>query len=110
VAAAGVGLLGAYAATLGRAELAAARDPSPARLQRAVGTGVLGLMPLEAAMLADLGYDGVAITLDHHHLDPFAPELGGRVASLAERLRDLGLGVVVETGARFLLDPRRKEE
>lgn len=51
VAAAGVGLLGAYAATLGRAELAAARDPSPARLQRAVGTGVLGLMPLEAAML-----------------------------------------------------------
>jgi hypothetical protein len=53
--AAGVGLLGAYAATLGRAELAAARDPSPARLQRAVGTGVLGLMPLEAAMLAGIG-------------------------------------------------------
>jgi L-ribulose-5-phosphate 3-epimerase len=62
------------------------------------------------AMLADLGYDGVAITLDHHHLDPFAPDLGSRVASAAKRVRDLGLGVVVETGARFLLDPRRKHE
>jgi L-ribulose-5-phosphate 3-epimerase len=62
------------------------------------------------AMLADLGYDGVAITLDHHHLDPFAPDLGSRVASVAKRVRDLGLGVVVETGARFLLDPRRKHE
>jgi 4-hydroxybenzoate polyprenyltransferase len=49
------GLLGAYAATLGRAELDAARDPSPARVQRVVGTGVLGLMPLEAGLLASAG-------------------------------------------------------
>jgi 4-hydroxybenzoate polyprenyltransferase len=49
------GLLGAYAATLGRAERDAARDPSPARLQRLVGTGVLGLMPLEAGLLASAG-------------------------------------------------------
>jgi 4-hydroxybenzoate polyprenyltransferase len=60
VAAASVGLLGAYAATVGRAELAAARDPSPQRLQRAVGTGVLGLMPLEAAMLAGTGQAAAA--------------------------------------------------
>jgi UbiA prenyltransferase family len=59
-AAAGVGLLGAYAGALGRAELAAARDPSPAWLQRAVGTGVLGLMPLEAAMLAGTGQAAAA--------------------------------------------------
>jgi sugar phosphate isomerase/epimerase len=61
-------------------------------------------------LLADLGYDGCAITLDHAHLDPFAPGLAtevGRIAGLAQRL---GLALGVETGARFLLDPRRKHE
>jgi sugar phosphate isomerase/epimerase len=62
------------------------------------------------AMLADLGYDGVAVTLDPHHLDPFAPDLGARVSALAKLLQDRGLAVVVETGASFLLDPRRKHE
>jgi sugar phosphate isomerase/epimerase len=60
------------------------------------------------AWLAELGYDGVALTLDHHHLDPYAPELPGRVTALSRRLSELGLAVVVESGARFLLDPRRK--
>lgn len=62
------------------------------------------------AMLADNGYDGVGITLDPHHLDPYAPDLGTRVAGISQRLRDLDLAVVVETGASFLLDPRRKHE
>lgn len=62
------------------------------------------------ALLADTGYDGVALTLDHHHLDPFAPDLPARLAALSGRLDRLGLAVVVETGARFLLDPRRKHE
>lgn len=48
-------LLATYATALGRAELAALDDPSPARLQRVVGTGVLGLMPLEAGLLASTG-------------------------------------------------------
>ncbi|WP_344174595.1 sugar phosphate isomerase/epimerase family protein [Pilimelia columellifera] len=59
-------------------------------------------------MLADLGYQGVALTLDHCHLDPFAPELARRTAAVADLLRDLNLAVVVETGARYLLDPRHK--
>ncbi|MFB9687594.1 TIM barrel protein, partial [Amycolatopsis plumensis] len=59
-------------------------------------------------VLADLGYDGVALTLDHQHLDPFGPDLARRVAALAADLDRLGLAVVVETGARFLLDPWRK--
>lgn len=59
-------------------------------------------------LLADHGYAGVALTLDVAHHDPFAPDLARRTAALADRLRGLGLGSVVETGARFLLDPRRK--
>ncbi|MFG1695112.1 sugar phosphate isomerase/epimerase family protein [Nonomuraea sp. NPDC049309] len=59
-------------------------------------------------VIADLGYTGVALTLDHHHLDPFAPGLARRVAEVADRLRTLNLAVVIETGARYLLDPRRK--
>ncbi|MFJ6199353.1 sugar phosphate isomerase/epimerase family protein [Micromonospora sp. NPDC092111] len=60
------------------------------------------------AVLADLGYRGVALTLDHDHLDPYAPDLAGRVAAVARRLAALGLAVVVETGARYLLDPWHK--
>jgi sugar phosphate isomerase/epimerase len=60
------------------------------------------------ALLADSGYDGVALTLDVAHHDPFAPDLPGRSAALRRRLDGLGLASVVETGARFLLDPRRK--
>ncbi|GGP69039.1 hypothetical protein GCM10010185_47560 [Saccharothrix coeruleofusca] len=60
------------------------------------------------AVIADLGYSGVALTLDHHHLDPFAEDLPARVDAVARRLAELGLSVVVETGARYLLDPTRK--
>ncbi|MGK5742199.1 sugar phosphate isomerase/epimerase family protein [Micromonospora sp. URMC 103] len=59
-------------------------------------------------VIADLGYAGVALTLDHDHLDPFAPGLARRVAVLRRRLDALGLAVMVETGARYLLDPWHK--
>jgi len=62
------------------------------------------------AVIADLGYDGVALTLDHAHLDPVAPGLTRRTAEVAARLAELGLAAVVETGARYLLDGRRKHE
>ncbi len=62
------------------------------------------------SLLSDCGYQGVGLTLDHHHLDPFAPDLVARVDATARRLDALGLAVVVETGARFLLDGRRKHE
>ncbi|WP_436500020.1 EboA domain-containing protein [Actinokineospora sp. HUAS TT18] len=60
------------------------------------------------AVIADLGYTGVALTLDHHHLDPFADDVGREADRIAARLDQLGLRVVVETGARYLLDPRHK--
>jgi D-psicose/D-tagatose/L-ribulose 3-epimerase len=62
------------------------------------------------SLIADAGYDGVALTLDHHHLDPMAPGFDREVERFARRLQGLGLGCVVETGARFLLDPRQKHE
>jgi sugar phosphate isomerase/epimerase len=61
-------------------------------------------------LIAEAGYDGVALTLDVHHLDPYAPNLEGRAAELARRLARLELGCVIETGARYLLDPRVKHE
>jgi sugar phosphate isomerase/epimerase len=59
-------------------------------------------------LLADNGYRGVALTLDHVHFDPLAPRLRARAERLRRRLESLGLDCVVETGARFVLDPRRK--
>lgn len=61
-------------------------------------------------LLADLGYDGVALTLDHQHLDPHAEDLPARMRRLRARLDQLGLAVVIETGGRFVLDPRRKHK
>ncbi|SFB58710.1 Sugar phosphate isomerase/epimerase [Amycolatopsis marina] len=59
-------------------------------------------------VLADLGYTSVALTLDHCHLDPFAADLSAQLRRVGDRLGRLGLRVVVETGARYLLDPYRK--
>jgi len=61
-------------------------------------------------LIAEAGYDGVALTLDHHHLDPFADGWAREAERVAARLRALGLGAVIETGARYLLDPRDKHE
>ena len=60
------------------------------------------------ALLADAGYEGVALTLDHVHFDPGAPDMPGRARELRARLDRYGLDPVVETGARFALDPHRK--
>lgn len=62
------------------------------------------------ALLADCGYDGVALTLDVAHHDPFAPHLAARTAELRRSLDRRGLASVIETGARFLLDPRHKHQ
>lgn len=76
------------------------------------GYGTNGLTDLRLddalGLLADLGYDGVGLTLDHMHLDPLAPDLATRTRHVADRLGRLGLGVTIETGARYVLDPRRK--
>ncbi|WP_181801997.1 sugar phosphate isomerase/epimerase family protein [Streptomyces shenzhenensis] len=81
--------------------------PPPTPLRFGYGTnGFTGHRLGDAlAVLADLGYDGVALTLDHGHLDPYADDLPRRVAAIARDLARHGLDVTVETGAPYLLDP-----
>ena len=78
-------------------------------LRFAYNTNGLAHHRVEDAMriLADLGYDGIAITPDvgQIDLDRLHPGEVERVRSLAE---SLGLAISVETGGRFILDPRRK--
>src|SRR5262245_5946784 len=62
------------------------------------------------SILAEIGYESIAITLDHHVLNPFSAELPSEVARVREMLRSHSLHSVIETGARFLLDSRHKHE
>lgn len=61
-------------------------------------------------ILAEQGYGGVALTLDHHVLNPFADDILTQASAMRRRLDKLKFRCVVETGARFLLDPRRKHQ
>ncbi len=61
-------------------------------------------------LMAEIGYGGVALTLDYNHFDPFGKEWEADARRLAQRLRGLKFGSVIETGARYLLDPRAKHE
>ncbi|RKT19408.1 sugar phosphate isomerase/epimerase [Streptomyces sp. 1114.5] len=78
----------------------------------AIGYGTNGFsnhrLPDAIRVIADLGYTSVALTLDHHHLDPFGPDLARETDRVAALLSASGLRCVVETGARYLLDPYRK--
>ncbi len=63
-------------------------------------------------LLADEGYESVAITLDSAALDPYQDPvvLDREVRSVVDALDRRGLARVVETGARFLLNPRKKHD
>ena len=67
--------------------------------------------PFEAIeVLAGIGYKSVAITLDHGPLNPFCSGFGANLERLKATLQRHGLRNCIETGARFLLDPRHKHE
>src|SRR5215211_6438584 len=61
-------------------------------------------------ILHELGFGAVGITLDVHHLDPFQSDVTTMAGDLRRLLDRLGMRCVIETGARFLLDPRRKHQ
>ncbi|WP_425246504.1 sugar phosphate isomerase/epimerase family protein [Streptomyces sp. NEAU-NA10] len=85
--------------------------PAPApRLRYGFGTNGFAHHRLDDVLtvLADLGYDSVGLTLEPGHLDPYAADLPRETARLAGKLDRLGLAVMVETGAPYLLDPWHK--
>ncbi len=61
-------------------------------------------------ILADLGYRSIALTLDYHALNPYDADLPRQLREVRDLLHSLQLRVVIETGARFLLDPLRKHQ
>jgi L-ribulose-5-phosphate 3-epimerase len=61
-------------------------------------------------LLADIGYSGISITLDHGALNPYDKQLDEKLAEVAGALKENGLRCAIETGARFLLDPSHKHE
>ncbi len=66
--------------------------------------------PLDDALrvIAGLGYRSVAITVDHAALNPASRAHPLELARIGALLGELDLVPVIETGARFLLDPWRK--
>jgi sugar phosphate isomerase/epimerase len=63
------------------------------------------------AIIAELGYRSVALTLDCHALNPYDSAESRRQLRRVRRLiPPLRPGATIETGARFLLDPRRKHQ
>ncbi|MDZ4659619.1 MAG: sugar phosphate isomerase/epimerase family protein [Bythopirellula sp.] len=61
-------------------------------------------------LLAEIGYRSVAITLDHATLNPYGKHFEAEVHEAQTLLRDHSMTSVIETGARYLLDPVHKHE
>ncbi len=71
--------------------------------------GLAHHLPEEAiALVSETGYQTLGLTIDHHWLSPRSPTANADLLKMGELLRNAGLSSVIETGARFLLDPRRK--
>jgi L-ribulose-5-phosphate 3-epimerase len=61
-------------------------------------------------LLAETGYQAVGITVDVHCLNPFAPDYRRELDETQHALERVAFRSVIETGARFLLDPRKKHD
>lgn len=67
-------------------------------------------LPAALRLLASLGYESVAITIDHAALNPYQAGFQQQLEETRTLIDELQLRSVIETGARFLLDPAHKHE
>lgn len=67
-------------------------------------------LPDAIRLLASLGYQSVAITIDHGALNPYGQQHTRQVDEIRRLLDQFQMRSVIETGARFLLDPWHKHE
>lgn len=67
-------------------------------------------LPDALRIIGDLGYQSVAITLDYHALNPFAVDPAPHLEEVKAILQQYEMSCVIETGARYLLDPYRKHQ
>lgn len=61
-------------------------------------------------LMAEIGYRGVAITIDHAVIDPREERFEEQLERMQTVLTKYNLHSVIETGARYLLTPREKHE
>jgi len=59
-------------------------------------------------VVGQIGYQSVALTIDHHCCNPFSDQGRIQLQQIKSRLAQYQLHNVIETGARFLLDPMHK--
>jgi L-ribulose-5-phosphate 3-epimerase len=73
--------------------------------------GLSGVDAIQAIELVQsIGYQGIAITLDRGLLNPYDAGFGEELDRTAALLKHYRMPCVIETGARFLLDPQVKHE
>ncbi|MFH2090919.1 MAG: sugar phosphate isomerase/epimerase family protein [Pseudomonadota bacterium] len=61
-------------------------------------------------VIGSSGYQSIAITIDHHSLNPGDKNLESQIEQVKTQLDQYRLSSILETGARFLLDPYQKHE
>jgi L-ribulose-5-phosphate 3-epimerase len=61
-------------------------------------------------LLAEIGYQSVAITIDHATFNPYCKRLEMEVHEAQTLLNHHGMSSVIETGSRYLLDPVHKHD
>ncbi len=67
-------------------------------------------LPDALEMISEAGYQGVVVTLDVHHMNPMSDTYEADAEALKKSLAANDLAVSIDTGGRFLLDPRDRLE